>query len=458
MRAACAGLLLSMLACGAKGDGAESAEPSGTAKPSAPSSTTASAKPSTSVSAKPSAKPNAAAPPAKLTQPIRENVAKGAVQGGAALEARLFVSKVTTADPVRLALRFRVDAPPIDKAVWDTATISLADFVRSMRFELTGPGGKTVLEADDGLGTESLGVGWMDLDLTLTEEGIRRYDKLAAWKKPSPGLFAKPGKYSIALSGNPTFGTKSVKLSLEPLAFELVAPSPEWKSLVDLTKDAAELVKNRREMKAAPQSFTTVIDDVADNRWFRFRVDTEGASNRSHYDVDIVEVLLDPAGKEQNFDTFPHFTCVAEGVSITTPTGRVPIESLQIGDEVVSWDPALRVKTVATVEHITASHAEELLSFGELRVTGTHPIFADDAFRAAATIAPTAQLFGEDLVSRTVTRSEREVPATVYDLDVSPPNTYFAGGFLVHNKAVAEVVGGRNQPFDGWFYRRAVER
>ncbi len=451
--------MFTTLGCGSKEDGASSSSPSATAKPTTTASPSATTNP-TSTSAKPPAPtaPTAATPPAKLTQPIRENVATGAVQGGAALEARLFLSKVTTADPVRLALRFRVDAPPLDKAVWDSATISLADFVRSLRFELTGPGGKTVLEADDGLGTESLGVGWMNLDLKLTEEGIRRYDKLAAWKKPAPGLFAKPGKYSIALSGSPTFGTKSVKLSLEPIQFELVAPSPEWKSLVDLTKDAAELVKERRELKAAPQSFTAVIDDVADNRWFRFRADTEGPTNHSRYDVDIIEVLLDPAGKEQNFDTFPHFTCVAEGVNITTPTGRVPIESLQVGDEVVSWDPALRVKTVATVEHITASHAEELLSFGELRVTGSHPIFADDAFRAAATITPTARFLGEDLLSRFVTRSELDTAATVYELGVSSPNTYFAGGLLVHNKAVAEVVGGRKQPFDGWFYRRAVER
>ena len=52
----------------------------------------------------------------------------------------------------------------------------------------------------------------------------------------------------------------------------------------------------------------------------------------------------------------------------------------------------------------------------------------------------------------------RSVPSSgaVYELSVTPPHTYFAGGLLSHNKTGPKRIGGENQPWRGAFWRRSA--
>ncbi len=454
MRVIGLGMLLLSCACGPGADqGASSSAPS----TSTPASTNAGSA-SASATAKTSAAPPGKSTPDKLTSPIRENVSAGDFKDGVAFEARLFVSKLTPADKIHLALRFKLEKPLEQDDPLRKATMDAGELLPSLRFEVTSPSGKTTLETSEKLGQGQLSIPWFDTELALDGQGASQHGKLAAWKKPAPDLFAKPGKYGIAISGQLKLGDRIVPIALKPIELEIVEQSPSFKSLADLSADAAQLVQTKKGLAKPPQSFTAIIDDTDGHRWFRHQVDAAGKTGRSSYDVEIIETLLDPAGREINYDTFLHFTCVAEGVTIATPRGPVPVESLVPGDAVTAYDVAIGRKTIATVEHVQSAHAERLIQLGDLLVTGAHPIYVGGRFEPAAQLAPGSELLTEALVKRPFSAIELTTPATVFELSVSEPHTYFAGGVLVHNKAVYEPVGGQKQPYRGWFYRRAVKR
>lgn len=46
---------------------------------------------------------------------------------------------------------------------------------------------------------------------------------------------------------------------------------------------------------------------------------------------------------------------------------------------------------------------------------------------------------------------------TVFDLGVTEPHTYFAGGVLVHNKVAPQVLGGYGRPCGPVFFRHAAK-
>jgi len=395
--------------------------------------------------------------PDKLTSAIRENVSTGDFKDGAAFEARVFVSKLTPADGLHLAMRFKLEKPLENDDPLRKASMDAGDLLPSLRFEITSASGKTKLQTSEKLGQGQLGIGFFATELTLDGRGLSQFGKLAAWQKPAPELFSKPGKYSVEISGQLKMGDRAIAIALKPIEFEIVEASSTFKTLAALSADAANLVQKKKDLAKAPQSFTAVIDDTDGNRWHRYQVDA-GQQGQVSYDVEIIELLLDPAGNEVNYDSFLHFTCVAEGVTIATPKGKVAVERLAIGDSVVSYDVATKTKRISLVEHVSASHAERMIRVGELLVTGAHPLFADNRFEPAANVAPGSELLTESLTTKLFDPVEIEMPATVYELTVSEPHTYFAGGVLVHNKAVYEPVGGQKQPYQGWFYRRAVKR
>ena len=396
--------------------------------------------------------------PDKLTSPIRENVSSGDFKDGAAFEARLFVSKLTRADSIHLALRFKLEKPLTNDDPLRKATMDAKDLVSSLKLEVTSPSGKTTLETSEELGQGQLGIPWFDTELTIDGNGVSRFGKMAKWKTPAPDLLAKPGKYSIAITGSLKLADRTVPVALKPLELEVVEPGPTMKTLAELSQIAAELVQKKKSLAKPPQSFTAIIDDRDGNRWLRYQVEGDGKTSHGHYDVEIVEVLLDPAGNELNYDSFMHFTCVAAGVAIETPDGRVPIEKLTVGDRVVSYDVIGKTKKISRVKHVSAAHAERLIRIGDLLVTGPHPIYTGGRFELAQNLTPHSEGLGIDLGTTPLDPIEVAQPATVYELTVSEPHTYFAGGLLVHNKAVHEPVGGQNQPWRGWFYRRAVKR
>lgn len=453
MRVTALAFLVALAACGSE---TKSGTKSSTTEDDSTPAKTNSASPKPSQSS-----PTKQAPtkePVKRTSPIRENVSTGDFKDGAAFEARLFVSKLTRADNLHLAMRFKLEKPLEADDPLRKATMAGSKLLPSLKFEVTSPTGKTTFETSEELGQDQLSMAWFDTELTVDGRGVSQHGKMAAWKQPAPDVFAKPGKYSIAISGNLKMTDRTVAIALKPLEFEIVEAGPAMKTLAELSQVASELVQKKNALAKPPQSTAPVVDDIDENRWYRYQLATEGKTSHGHYDVEIVEVLLDPAGNELNYDSFLHFTCVAQGVTIATPSGSIPVETLAIGDSVISYDVVTKSKSISLVEHVSPAYAERLIRLGDLLVTGAHPVYVGGRFELAANLTPASEMLRVDLTTKLFDPIAVELPTTVYELTVSEPHTYFAGGLLVHNKAVYEPVGGQKQPWRGLFYRRAVKQ
>ncbi len=134
--------------------------------------------------------------------------------------------------------------------------------------------------------------------------------------------------------------------------------------------------------------------------------------------------------------------CFLAGTPILMADGSTkPIESIQKGDKVVSFDEKTKVKVVATVSN-TAVHngmyQEHLLINGSLRVTGNHLFYSQGQWVTAEHLTTTSKLLDSNLAEVPIINLERvelASPVTVYDITIDQYHTFFAGGFLVHNKA-----------------------
>lgn len=137
----------------------------------------------------------------------------------------------------------------------------------------------------------------------------------------------------------------------------------------------------------------------------------------------------------------PH--CVVEGTMIATPAGEVPVEAVRVGDTVLSVnrDGRLSAGEVTGVRSaIRSTHLTITFADGQvLHVTNEHPIrLPDGRFVTAGSLGagqPVSSVSGTtDVLS--IGRVTR--PARVYDLSVSPHETFIADGIVVHNKTVAQ--------------------
>ncbi|MCH7729718.1 MAG: Hint domain-containing protein [Planctomycetes bacterium] len=130
--------------------------------------------------------------------------------------------------------------------------------------------------------------------------------------------------------------------------------------------------------------------------------------------------------------------CVARGTSVETPSGPKPIEQIREGDLVWGYDLAKNKPVVAKVTATIVSAANETLRFGDLRVTGNHPVYANGQWTDAVNLSEKDKLLGKDLHWREV-GVIRVIAGKVdvFDLTVDGAHNFFAGGVLVHNKSIA---------------------
>ncbi len=391
---------------------------------------------------------NPSAPGPKSPLAIRDNSSSTAAKDGVIVDARLLISKFTPKDRLGIALRLRPDTPGKPHP-WTGETLAFKD--STLRFEFTTPDEKKVsveLESTPTPGALLYLSSWQPT-YHLDGSGTTA----ASWKTPVPELLAKPGKYSVAFSAELKTNKRTLSLSSKPLSFEIVAGGDSFKTLAEIETTAAKLVEKELGLSAAPKPNAAVIDDEKDNRWLRFRISEPNPG----YHARFVEVQLDPSGKELLVDQFRHFTCVARGTPIATPKGAVPIQELQVGDAVISFDPKANARSVSHVQRTDSAHADELLAFGELLVTERHPIYANGSWQLARDVPPGAKLLLRSGSTAAAHPVRLTLPTTVYDISVSPPHTYFAGGVLVHNKAVYEPLGGRSRWGES-FFRRAAKK
>jgi hypothetical protein len=430
--------LLVLAACADSRDGGastSSASAEGRPRPSGPRINT-------------SAAPITSAEPSQ--PPIRQSPGPGPLVDGAALEVRAFVTRITTNDPLHLAIQLVSDQPIKDGHPFLSESVAFDEMLASLTYEalpLVGDGKNVSGRKGPDKGQRTLADTMFDV--TLAEKPAKDDTLTIA----AQGAFAKPGKHTLTVRATIKTDKRTLKLTSAPLEIQVVEPSSDVRSIEDLTQVAADLVKNRRGLEARPTPTAPVIEDRDGNVSFRFQVRPTEAGG---YDVEVVEVLLDRSGKLVFYDPFRHFTCVAKGTLVDVPGGRAPIETLRVGMRVTSWDTDRREPAVSVVEAVDSAYAERLVALGDLLVTPNHPVLAGGSWQDAGNIDASTELFGRDFSALRVEPRRVDGPATVYDITVSYPHTFFAGGVLVHNKAAANPVGGRGQPWDGWFFRRSA--
>jgi hypothetical protein len=397
--------------------------------------------------------PRAPAPPPPEQPPIREVSSVSEPKDGVVVNVRLFAGTITADDPVRFALGFAQVGGAPKGAPSETLDTSAA--LGGLTFELTPPKGKSVKLAIQGVPSG----GWRSelstlmFALEVDAAGLHQNGVAMPWKEAASGLTHELGTYHLQISGTLETDKRKLEIASKPIEVEVVAKSDARKSLADIESLAAALATKKESLKAPPKPAAPTIEDVKGNLWTRFQMsDLSG-----RYDMQVIEILLDPSGKEQVYDSYSHFTCIAAGTPIATPRGEVPVETLHAGDEVISYDVARHVRSLSVVRHVEESHSESLFVFGRLRVTGSHPIFENGEFRPASELSSRPALFGIEGQLVESKRTHVDEPSAVYDLTVSEPHTYFAGGVLVHNKAVHVPLGGPNAPWQGWFFRRAAK-
>lgn len=394
---------------------------------------------------------------------IRDNTARGPYTDGIALETRALVSKVTGDDGLPFAFRFVRESTPSGPDPWDTTQVDESAVVSSLHFDIELPGGgKQSLDvAPDGAAKpDPIAVTWLRPTVTLERGGLAIGKVKRAWKAPVDGLFAAPGTYVLTTTATFETKDKSIVLASGKLTFEIAPPSDAFKRLVDLERAASEVARSTWSEKSIPIPRDPTVDDVDGNVSVRFeRPESQGG--RTGYDDELLEVWLDRSGKTLVADGYVHFTCVAEGTHIATPDGDVPVETLAIGAEVLAYDVDTHRRSLATVIRMDRGTGGALVAFGDLLVTREHPLWVTSpegggAWKRAGDVAAGTTLLGASLERLAATPIEVGGAHVVYDLGVTAPHTYFAGGVLVHNKAVGVPLGGASRPWGPLFFRHAA--
>jgi hypothetical protein len=245
----------------------------------------------------------APAPPSQ--PPIRDNSTASPAKDGVITNVRLLVSTLTTKEPVRLILDFIPEkmATPADSY---REQLDGSQAIAALRFEITAPGGKKhTLEANPDAASpdaRSMAENIFDFMPILSIDGSGP----VRWKQAVPDLFSAPGKYTIALSGGIKTDKRTLEIQSKPLGFEVVQSDDKHKSIAEIERVAGASLQKRFGLKAAPSSMP-IVDDVNGNRWLRFFIDEASDG----YDQQVVEMLVDPSGRELYVDDYKHFTCIA---------------------------------------------------------------------------------------------------------------------------------------------------
>lgn len=145
----------------------------------------------------------------------------------------------------------------------------------------------------------------------------------------------------------------------------------------------------------------------------------------------------------------PRLECFPAGTPITLPNGDArAIESLGAGDWVLSYEQSTHSLVPArVVRRIVRPEAHSFVRInGRLLATDNHPFYADGAWVRADALQVGANLLlardvdasgGVALQLEPTRVSELTAstgPITTYNLEIDVQHSYFAGGFLVHDR------------------------
>ncbi len=146
-----------------------------------------------------------------------------------------------------------------------------------------------------------------------------------------------------------------------------------------------------------------------------------------------------------------HTACFAAGTPVWTRAGRVPIESLKVGDVVLSQNVetgALSYQPVMVVHHNPPAETLRITVGGEVLVSSELHRFwvAGKGWSMARDLRTGTELRNVNGVER-ITAIEPDRVQPVFNLDVGQNRSFFVGdsGVLVHDHS---LPGTRVEPFD----------
>jgi hypothetical protein len=142
-------------------------------------------------------------------------------------------------------------------------------------------------------------------------------------------------------------------------------------------------------------------------------------------------------------------SCFTAGTLVDTPHGPRRIESLRVGDEVLSYSLRLQslvIRRIRATLHGVSRIVGEVRRAGRLLAVASpsHPFFAAStgSFNAVAELGDGATFLALSADGSVSPRGHRVLPIDgasrfhqVYNLSVDGEENYFAGSLLVHNKS-----------------------
>jgi hypothetical protein len=113
-----------------------------------------------------------------------------------------------------------------------------------------------------------------------------------------------------------------------------------------------------------------------------------------------------------------------------------PIEEIKAGDEIMAYDEETKHLVKDKVSRFFENTANQYLIInGHLKVTPRHPVYSQNKWVEIGSLKVGDTLFNsegkEELIKDIKAVSDK---VKVYNLEVNPYHTYFADGYLAHNK------------------------
>jgi len=134
-------------------------------------------------------------------------------------------------------------------------------------------------------------------------------------------------------------------------------------------------------------------------------------------------------------------SCFIAGTKIATSTGTELIETLSIGDKILSYNKKTNSKTIGVVTNIFSSEQEGYFILKtnnrEVSVTSKHPFLTINGWKLVQELQIGDLLLTENGIEKLNGKTFIEGDVIVYNLTVDSLHTYFANGFVVHNKTGA---------------------
>jgi intein/homing endonuclease len=129
--------------------------------------------------------------------------------------------------------------------------------------------------------------------------------------------------------------------------------------------------------------------------------------------------------------------CFLAGTPILMADGSTKaIEQVKVGDKIIAFDEKTgELKKDKVTEFFEHDAQEYLIVNGHLKVTANHLVYHNGKWVEIGKLKIGDSLLDSQGKPQQITDIKKmRASVKVYNLEVNPYHTYFAGGFLVHNK------------------------